>query len=120
MIIGVTTFAYYWTFLSVSITDLELWKGLLYVHFWVHVRRTPVNLTFDVYVHDGERVVHQIYETRIFITVYCNINAPYSAEVVVPVEVGGITSSTLLVHAVVDPEGPYLSKVVEATYVVSP
>ena len=73
VIISVATFFYYWTFLSVSITDLEHWKGLLYIHFWVHVRKTPINVTFDITVHVGDRVIHHVYETRIFIPVLCNL-----------------------------------------------
>ena len=66
VIIGVVTFAYYWIFLNVDITNLELWKGLPYVHFRVHVRKTPINVTFDITVHDGDRVIHYVYETKIF------------------------------------------------------
>ena len=118
VIVGVATFAYYWTFLSVSITDLELWKGLLYVHFWVYVRNTPINVTFDITVHDGDRVIHHVYETEIFIPVFCNLTGPYSTEVVVPVHVGSPVTNTLYVHAEVDPNGPYVHKEVDAIYQV--
>ena len=119
VIISVATFSYYWTFLSVSITDLEHWKGLLYIHFWVHVRKTPINVTFDITVHVGDRVIHHVYETRIFIPVLCNLTGSYATEVVVPVHVGSPVTNTLYVHAEVDPDGLYAPKEVDAIYQIA-
>jgi len=69
-------------------------------------------------VHDGERVIHYVYETRIFIPVVCNLTGPYSNGMVVPVEIGNPVTNALYVYAVVDPEGPYTSKVIDAIYYI--